>query len=279
MPFEKHPIFEFSKMEQNIWRYLSFTDLLWVCQEGKLHFHRTGDFNDPYEGTVPKAVVDNRAQILENPEWDIDGSRQDFEKRAKSDSIHARATMFANCWHASDSESAAMWEQYRKDGKPVCIKSSISSLIDAVEKIEQPIHIGEVKYVDHDTGLKGLGEEDRKSLESLYSRTKFDALYYPILTKRKEFRHESEIRAVFTDNELFEELREGRSIEIDEMEKLAEDYFNLKVDVDSLIEEIYIGPNIPNRTVDTMREVISSMDIGSSIEVTRSTMNNKPLEY
>ncbi len=123
--------------------------------------------------------------------------------------LKLRNQVAVNCWHSNDFESAAMWELYSKSEEAICIQSTYQKLSTAlVNKAE----IGTVKYVDYNEEY--IPEHDP---------------YLAFLYKRKSFEHESEIRAIIKD--------------------LGVDYYGngkaIKVDLDYLIENIYVSPNSP----------------------------------
>jgi len=83
-----------------------------------------------------------------------------------------------SCWHASDVESAALWELYLPRGLGVAIQTTPSRVRDAAKAIGRDIEVLPVSYVDYGTtAVPG----DRTSL---------------LGHKRLEFQHEREVRFV-----------------------------------------------------------------------------------
>lgn len=280
MPYEEHPVFHTPSGDQEIWRYITLPRLMWICQSSQLHFHRTGAFEDPYEGIVPRALIDMRKEGIRQLEADIELEelQRDWEEQLIMESIQARAIVFANSWYANDVESAAMWDIYQQRGRPISIKSTISNLTEAVEPIVESVHIGEIFYVDHDSTFEDLSPEDQRQLNNLYSRTEHGNMLYPILTKRKEFSHENEIRAIYPEPSAFDVLDESEAVPMVQMEQAAEEYYNLSIDVNALIDAIYIGPETPVWMANTIRTYIdnSSLSLDPENDVRNSDLDRQP---
>lgn len=287
MPYEEHQIFGQLDGEQDIWRYISFTKLVWIIQNSKLHFHRTGDFPDLYEGAVPRAVIgmrrNNLAKKLDKHDSDmgVEQVNTSFKELAIRESIEARSIAYVNSWYASEVESAAMWEKYRARGKPVCVKSSISGLIDSVAPIEDSVYIGKLVYVDHDAPLEQLENEDRRKLRNLYSRSELGNMLYPILSKRKEFSHERELRAVCVDTSPLRKMANSEDITHNDLEEIAKNHWDMKIDLASLIEKIFIGPDTPKWVANTIRGYVkdSELKLDPERDVCHSDLDRQPFDY
>ena len=119
---------------------------------------------------------------------------------------------YISCWYASDDESAAMWQLYTLSGQGLAIKSSYSKFAELLPDCEEsPIYLGEVRYLDYENDPM---EADNNSLA-------------PFTCKRKAFEHEKEIRAIFKQPKNEESDMYGRPV---------------KIDVNQLIDEIYLAP-------------------------------------
>ena len=120
-----------------------------------------------------------------------------------------REMIAVNCWYMGEHESAAMWNLYSKSSDAICIQSTYSKLRKCLPEIAK---IGIVKYVDYTS--EWIPERNR---------------YSPYLYKRKSFEHEQEIRVIV-------DLSEHNELTMIDKGVL------LKVDLESLIEKIYIAP-------------------------------------
>lgn len=124
---------------------------------------------------------------------------------------------YMSCWHENENESAAMWQLYTLSGQGLAIKSSYSKLAKLLpgtnsEKKDSAIYLGKVSYIDYQ-------KEDVKIIENPL---------LPFTYKRIAFEHEKEIRAVF-------QLPK----EVDDYDQVA---CPVKIDVNQLIEAVYLAP-------------------------------------
>jgi len=70
-------------------------------------------------------------------------------------------------------ESAAMWKLYLKTNEGIAIQTTCKKLIEALDKIAQPVYISIVKYIDYDNDF--IDE--------------FGNIMSPFVHKRKSFIH------------------------------------------------------------------------------------------
>jgi hypothetical protein len=265
---------------------MDFTKLCWTLQESKLHFHRIGDFSDHFEGAMPVALrelfVEGFRQAIEEVDsWEFEGD--DFESHMEGEMEKVdrmeRMTTFANCWHANDSESAALWEGYRADGKPVAIVSSIGGLIESLSSVDHSVRIGTVEYVNHYTRGENLDEKSRDRLMKLIDRVDGSVTYQQTLTKRKEFEFENEVRAVITDTEGYETEEDG-GIPISQFDRSTEahkDYINVEIELSELVDKIVLAPDTPDYFHEAVTGFIEDSDTPlDSDDVDISMMDQKP---
>lgn len=254
MPVEDHP--EFIKPNNpniKIWRYMDFAKYVSLLDTGALFFPRSDKLEDPYEGTVSSAS-------LEELEARFGSATVEDEEPTPSNEIRLRVRNHAdrvevwrqfayiNSWHMNDVESAAMWDLYAQRGQGIAILSTYNKLANNLPKelpskvfepsAETPpeyldkkiivwaasILIGEVQYVDYDRGLV--------STETIQS---------PFIYKRRSFEHERELRAVIV-----------RPMNIEESGSLvrqppnAEAGVSVDVSVEDLVEEVVVAPTSPS---------------------------------
>jgi hypothetical protein len=125
----------------------------------------------------------------------------------------------------NDNESAALWKQYGLDG--VVVQSTLRRLRDSLDPKEpETVHIGEISYADYGTATIPDGW-----VWSL-------ALY-----KRASFAHERELRAFIH--------KWGPSVPVDEHHiryvwEQQPPALTHNVDIQSLIERIYVAPGGPS---------------------------------
>ena len=126
-----------------------------------------------------------------------------------------REKVAISSWHINEYESFAMWQIFTQNSEGLAIQSTIGRLQKALQPEEHfQQYIGEVNYIDY-----------KKEY------IPFDDLFFPFLYKRKSFQYEREVRIIsdVTQNNL--KLNDGLKI---------------NVDVNLLIEKIYIHPKSEN---------------------------------
>lgn len=209
--FKKHRSFISPSESTVIWRYMSFGQLSWLIAQERLYFSRIDQHEDDWEGFMPK-------------NWDRGKNR------------YIRFTTYINCWHVNDGESDAMWKCYGNPyGETVAVKTTVASLIRALDISPVPTYIGSVDYS-----------------ESNSSETN---LYTPVLYKRAAFQHEQELRLCISsdscDNQpdfspLIQQAKDTLGVEISETELLkaaGKKGLCVSVDLSQFINEIVLCPN------------------------------------
>jgi hypothetical protein len=203
-----------------LWRFMDFTKYVAMLDRRAVFFTRADQFADPFEGTLP------RRNLL----------------RPSGSPTALRRSVFVNCWHRNDHESAAMWRIYLKSDEGVAIQTTLARLSDAFAGAEEPIHVGAVRYLDYDRD--GLAE-----------RSELD----PFLVKRKSFEYEQEIRALVRTPE--EAAEEGRYV---------------PADLAALLERVVISPTAEpwlGALVDSV-----TRKYGLAVDVTESELARPPFE-
>lgn len=123
----------------------------------------------------------------------------------------AQKRIHVHCWHMNEHESAAMWKMYSHAGHGIALQSTFGRLRDAFVGNEHPVHIGMVDYRDYAN-----------------DRTPESDIGVSALSKRKSFAYEHELRAaVLLPPGGGEDMPDGVSV---------------PVDLDKLIEHIYLSP-------------------------------------
>ncbi|WP_313804623.1 hypothetical protein [Flavobacterium sp.] len=146
-----------------------------------------------------------------------------------------RENVVISSWHTNEYESFAMWQIFTKNNEGLAIQSTIGRLkeaLNAERSFEQ--YIGEVNYIDYKK-----------------EHIPFDDAFFPFLFKRKSFQYENEIRIISDVS--------ANKIAIDN---------GLKIDVDinKLIEKIYIHPKSENWYKKLVIEVVSKLGFNFSVE-------------
>lgn len=146
-----------------------------------------------------------------------------------------REKVSISSWHANEYESFAMWQIFTKNNEGLAIQSTIGRLKEALEPertFEQ--YIGEVNYIDY-----------KKEY------IPFDDDFFPFLFKRKSFQYEREIRIITNVSKHNLSLNEGLKI---------------NVDINTLIEKIYIHPKSENWYKKLVIELVEKLGFDFEIE-------------
>lgn len=152
------------------------------------------------------------------------------------------------CWQKSEKESALMWEVYPKSDYGIAIQSTFNRLRQSFVN-ENSIYCGEVNYTD-----SVLNSIPTSTLE-------------PFFRKRIYFKEENEIRAVYQE------------IDMDE-KKSTIDFVNYGayfiVDLDKLIEKIYISPKAEKWFHNLVQSIVNKYELNK--EVKMSSLGDTPMD-
>ena len=146
-----------------------------------------------------------------------------------------REKVAISSWHINEYESFAMGQIFTQNSEGLAIQSTIGRLQKALQPEEHfQQYIGEVNYIDY-----------KKEY------IPFDDLFFPFLYKRKSFQYEREVRIIsdVTQNNL--KLNDGLKI---------------NVDVNLLIEKIYIHPKSENWYKNLVIQLVAKLGFDISIE-------------
>ena len=215
-------------VNQKIWRYLDFTKFVSLLETESLYFSNIDSLNDPFEGSFSKINEVFRPLIHKSEEL----TPEMITEKVKE----LRKTVYVNCWHMNDYESAAMWELYSKSNEAVCIQSSYESY---QAEMAGRADVGVIQYINYD--VEYIPEHDP---------------YLAFLYKRKSFEHEHEIRGL-----LRRECGFGLGLEI-------------PVDVAALVHRVYVSPSAPKWFFKLVEKMVKRY--GYSFEVCQSSLSEEP---
>jgi hypothetical protein len=249
--YQVHPCFEPPPSESTrIWKYMDFAKFVSMLDQKALFFASSALFEDPYEGLYSNAT----AKLGKNITGYTDA--QSLHKV----STFVKETVFLNCWHMSEVESAAMWDLYSEGGAGISIQSNFGKLKECFSKCKFSVYIGVVNYIDW-------------NVDTIPTNNTL----YPFLCKRKSFTHECEIRAsvcfVFKDSDGFYFVQE-RDI-THKFEPFVEGGIYVLISLDTLIDRIFVSPKSPKWFVDLVKSV--SQKYGLDKEVIQSDLYKGPL--
>ncbi|MBI5195024.1 MAG: hypothetical protein HZA10_01735 [Nitrospirae bacterium] len=159
-----------------------------------------------------------------------------FDK-LKTFSREMRKHIYISCWHINDCDSYAMWKIYSgRGGERVSIKTTARKLKENLNHVI----ISQIKYIDY--GSYNIPETN---------------LYNIFCYKRKAFDYEKELRAWFIEPE-----KHNKGI-------------TRKINVDNLIEEIYIAPNTKGDLMHRIKTLLKNNRLTKPVK--QSPLDDKPL--
>lgn len=245
--------FRYDPVERDVWRYMDLPSLLWILENEKLHFSSPlTDFEDRYETTVPKAWYEFREDQMRDigEAWDHDPD--EFWERHSNRRQNMRDNIYVSCWHANQTESAAMWELYGSSKYTVAIRTTVNGLRRAFDRQDKfAISIGDVKYVDFDSSEEEISEDDMDKIRSVHSGNA-DSVGLTLL-KRKEFIHEKELRCVVLDRVVPDWIER---VSDHSPNQNIDPPVNVPVDVNELIKEIRLPPGAEDWFINTVIDTV-----------------------
>ena len=230
-----------------IWRYLSLDKFLDLLVTSEIFFSNAGRMTDKYEGTVPKRNRKYFVKHLTNQTEFFTPEEAEIEAGFKVESIDSFKNLtLLNCWTISQHESYALWKIYLGGAKAgVAIKTTVSKLEKAIrmgnDPVDDDIYLSKVNYTD-------------------YIKEGHDNRFKIITTKNDFYNYENELRLFILHFPKSEggtvppyDIRVGR---------------RLKVDLNELIDSIYLSPFSGRWLDDTLIKTINAVkpDLTAKIE-------------
>lgn len=253
-----------ANVDVKIWRYMDFAKFVSMLEEAGLFFARLDRLGDPFEGSSTRAEVARRREW-----WKGLGNPQQV-RRAQEIVPQVlkwqRQWTYVSCWQMNE-ESAAMWKLYTRTEEAICVQSTYKRLRDCLNSSpsckDDQVFIGEVQYID-------FQENDSQSDEY--------TLLHAVTHKGKSFVHEQELRAVI--------WRVPRSkngpvrLPVDPSSEdfpndLPKDGVMITLDLEQLVERIYVTPSSPSWFRDLVEKVVLRHELDK--EVRESDLDADPL--
>lgn len=256
------------KPDAMVWRYLDFAKFMALLESQCLYFCRADLFQDKHEGSFTRPAIEFREKVWRENMSNISPETFDiFQKSHRFYLEEQKKSFYINCWHMSDYESAAMWEIYGYKDQSIAIQSTYHTLRKLLPTNlsgpldEKHVDIGLVQYLDY----------EKDPMPQLYT---FD----PFLRKRKSFAHEQEVR-LFCQGAM---QSMAYKLEGDQFTPIAVNAtlppstgVEFKIDLDLLIQNIYICPTSPIWFRNLVQSMLNRYDIKK--EVILSSLNGKPI--
>lgn len=151
-----------------------------------------------------------------------------------------RKNVVISSWHTNSYESYAMWQVFTKNNEGLAIQSTYKRLKNCLQDDKINQYIGEVNYIDY--------KKDH---------IPFDDDFFPFLFKRKSFQYENEIRIISDVSPMNLSVNEGLKI---------------KVDINTMIDKLYIHPKSENWYKKLVIEVVNKL--GYHFEIEKSDLES-----
>jgi hypothetical protein len=166
---------------------------------------------------------------------------------------------YINCWHRRETESYGMWRVYGETGYSIAIQTTYDRLYQSLK------HRGDIV----------LGVVDYKCYENEQLNPIGTAELIPYFNKSKFFEEEAELRAVIQRADELRRFIEGNG----EYEQIAlPNGILVEVDLDLLIEKIYLSPSTPGNyksAVEVSIRKFGYQDLSSNVY--QSALDGEPL--
>jgi hypothetical protein len=244
-----------------VWRYLTLKAVIATIEKRQLRLTRVDRFKDRFEGSVPKAQIDDQLLLFSNasrrtamiqlgktppPPNEDPWIRITRLRRARTRSAHA------SCWSHGD-ESELLWRLYCADdgcqGVGVALRTTVAGLKASVEG-----HL-------YDSAITYL-----KYHEAPPFTDDMDALMH----KRHGFAAEREFRLLKFDDAHFSALIPKDASVSELPEHISVDWV-----LSDVIDEIVISPYADESYEDWVRHAIRTMDPNLSDRVVLSEMHER----
>jgi hypothetical protein len=237
-----------------IWRYQNLSQFLALLNTKSLYFAMKREFSDKWEGKLSAKYIEHLKQSDQVTKMMALGvTREQALTGLKFGYTVSQNLYGISCWHMDEVESVAMWGLYSRGDDGVAIQSTISGLKACLAKEPRDIIIAEVNYTDH-----------AKLPESISPISQLE----PLFTKRRSYRHESEVRAVLeriaerTDEEFYGFLAKTTAGEA------------VTVDLPTLVQKIVVAPGYPAWAIGSLQQAVNAA--GLTVQVETSDLLKPP---
>jgi len=228
-----HPAFlQPHNVDIRLWKYLTFEKFLSLLVQNAVIFSRIDTFEDEFEGKIEKRKFLNAFSEM-NHEMNIKMMEYIEQQPQHNSFMQSRLTNFATCWCMSNHESVALWKVFSKSDNSIAIQTKYSKL---AALLPENTFLGCITYDFEE-----------------FSWNNPDNMFRTIMTKRKSFEYEKEVRALLFKPEYIKILCETKNINetIENIPKIQ----ICPIDINELIESIYINPKAEKWFYDIVKDV------------------------
>lgn len=202
--------------------------------------------DDPFEGLYSKARI--RFDELVYDSTEASDYARSVIRGIHTSPYELRKSSYVNCWHINEYESELLWSRYSFMEGGVAIQSTYDKLVSSLQDTPHGVYVGKIKYMDWDTESTPTGN-----------------LMNPLVTKKKNYQDENELRAalVYLHHRLVLKKQMSKGIRIPV--KLVE-----------LIDSICISPRSSNWHLNLVKSMLKKYNL--NINVKKSVFSEKPMK-
>lgn len=205
---------------------------------------------------------------------------EEIRLSVKYSSDFLRKFTAANCWFTGD-ESASMWKLYSSEKSGIAIKTSFKNLYSSFTDTDQLVFSEVIYPASQDHYIKSLDRLFKKEGNFWWNIGILDITQNiikksinPYFLKRKCFEAEKELRI------LTHKQHKHCILSQDEIDSIWEERTGkyVFVDIEKLIDEVYISPKAPNWFINQVKSVINQYGYFKlTHKVKKSTLYTNPL--
>jgi hypothetical protein len=244
---------------------MEFAKFASLLMRSELWFARPDTLGDPWEASFGQLNMDD-ADELEREMHRLDPQMAPMLSQFRREQNEGLwRYLGVSCWHNNEGESAAMWQLYGRAGAEIAVQTTYARLADclsAASKTEdEQIVVGPVTY-------------------ATYSELRVPPYTFaPLLYKRRSFAHEREYRAILWEVAAMtqEAMRQAeqamahatRPEEIFRLDEIPNTPGTaIKIDLETLIERVYVSPSSPGWFRKLVIELCSQYGLGQNRVIT-----------
>jgi hypothetical protein len=220
-----------SLLDKNIYRVMPVHRLFELFESHELTLVQPNKWDDPFENLVLAGLIDGV-----------------FDKHPAGKVF--RMNIYGQCW-TTHRETDAMWRIYSSDKQGVKVRCTVRNLLSSIiqnnsEFDSEGTFLGKVEYLPQKTLLSILS-----SIDDIYGLEAARSLMY----KRREFKHESEVRLVYT--------------------RAADEVKKLVINPQEVFDEIIFDPRMNEHIYESYSQSVLAK--GFKGRVAKSTMYQLPI--
>lgn len=241
--------------ETVVWRYISLPKLVSLLQTRSLFLSRADLFDDVFEGSFTEGSL--REYVSE---WG-----PDFAQRVATLSRWVPSRSYVSCWHISAVESVALWKMYADAEGSIALKSSVGALRSAFpDRADRQEHlivsqdVRRVVYIDYRSEHPYIND-----------------LAGPLCYKRQAFAFEQEVRVIRQELPIGPSSARPQGSAIQLATPPSDRGRELPVELDRLLEAIYLAPSSPDWMLGTIEAVVARFGL-EGIECRQSSLDDLP---